>query len=124
MPILIIEDNPMNTKLVRDLLHANGYSTLAAQDATTGLQMARLEKPSLILMDIDLPGMNGLDATRVLKSDPVTAGIPILALTAYAMKGDEKKALDAGCDAYMSKPIDIRQFMNRVRILLGLGDEE
>lgn len=117
MTILIIEDNPMNTKLVRDLLQSGGYKTLEAQDASSGLEMARREKPDLILMDIELPGMDGLEATRILKNDPVTAGIPVLAVTAYAMKGDAEKALDAGCDGYVSKPIDIHQFIKQVRRL-------
>ncbi|OAT85179.1 response regulator [Desulfotomaculum copahuensis] len=118
MTILIIEDNPINTKLVRDLLQAGGYTTLEAQDASTGLEIARREKPDLILMDIQLPGMDGLEATRILKADPATAGIPVLAVTAYAMKGDAEKALDAGCDGYVTKPIEIHHFIKKVRSLL------
>lgn len=121
MTVLIIEDNALNHKLVRDLLRAAGYRTLEAQNAADGLELARREKPDLILMDIELPGMDGLEATRILKADPVTAGIPVLAVTAYAMKGDEEKALAAGCDAYMAKPIEIRRFLEMVRHLLNKG---
>lgn len=119
--ILIIEDNPMNTKLVRDLLQASGYRTLEVETAPAGLEVARRERPDLILMDIELPGVDGLEATRMLKSDPLTRDIPVIAVTAYAMKGDREKALAAGCDDYVSKPIDIRFLLERVRALLDRG---
>ncbi|MGB9803452.1 MAG: response regulator [Desulfofundulus sp.] len=117
--ILIIEDNPLNTKLVRDILQSQGYETREAATATQGLEMVRRERPDLILMDIELPGMDGLQATRVLKEDPATRDIPVLAVTAYAMKGDAEKALAAGCDGYISKPIQLKDFIDRVKAFLG-----
>ena len=112
--ILVIEDDDMNRKLVRTLLEIGGYEIMEARDAETGLELAGAQKPDLILMDIQLPGMDGLDATRLLKQDPATAGIPVVALTSYAMQGDEEKALDAGCAGYMSKPIDTRKFLQEL----------
>lgn len=108
--ILIIEDNPLNLELTRDLLEAAGFSVLTAEAAEEGVQLARRMHPDLVLMDISLPGMDGLEATRALKSDPVTGSIPVLALTAHAMKGDEERAHDAGCAGYLTKPIDTRSF--------------
>lgn len=108
--ILIIEDNPMNLELTRDLLEAAGFSVLTAEAAEEGVQLARRMHPDLVLMDISLPGMDGLEATRALKADPVTGSIPVLALTAHAMKGDEERARDAGCVGYLTKPIDTRSF--------------
>ncbi|MEW5762232.1 MAG: response regulator [Bacillota bacterium] len=117
--ILIVEDNPLNAKLVRDILQAHGYKTKEAATAADGLEMVRQERPDLILMDIDLPGMDGLEATRALKADPATRDIPVLAVTAYAMRGDAEKALAAGCDDYISKPIQLKEFLSRVKLLLG-----
>jgi CheY-like chemotaxis protein len=108
--ILIIDDNPMNLELVSDLLEVNGFEVLQANDALTGIDIAKQEKPDLILMDIQLPGMDGLTATKILRAEPATKTIPIVALTAHAMKGDEKKVLYAGCVGYISKPIDTRAF--------------
>jgi CheY-like chemotaxis protein len=105
-PILIVDDNPLNLKLARVVLAAAGYGVLTAVNAEDALALLESGKPRLILMDLQLPGMDGLELTRRLKSDPERCEIVIVALTAYAMKGDEDKALLAGCDAYMSKPID------------------
>ena len=95
--ILVVEDNEMNLKLVRSLLQLGKYRVIEAGDAEKGIQLARDQRPLLILMDIQLPGMDGLSATRLLKEDPELKAIPILALTSYAMQGDEEKAIDAGC---------------------------
>jgi len=108
--ILIIEDNPLNLELASDLLEVAGYIVLRADAAEEGLQLARASKPDLVLMDVSLPGMDGLAATAALKKDPVTARIPVVALTAHAMKGDEEKAMSAGCAGYLTKPIDTRAF--------------
>ena len=112
--ILIVEDDPKNLKLVRDLLQASGYEAIEATDGSQGVEMARTKKPDLILMDIQMPVMDGLDATKILKKDEATKGIPIIALTAYAMKGDEEKMREAGCDGYIPKPIDIKAFLKKV----------
>ena len=108
--ILVIEDNPLNMELVTDLLEVAGYSVFASPDAETGLSIADKEQPDIILMDISLPGTDGLKATQMLKQHPGTQAIPIIALTAHAMKGDEQRALDAGCAGYITKPIDTRGF--------------
>jgi CheY-like chemotaxis protein len=107
-PILIVDDNPVNMKLIRILLIGEGYDARTASDAVEALEVLKEFSPRLILMDIQLPGMDGLELTRRLKADPVTRDIKILGLTAYAMKGDEEKILAAGCDGYVSKPIDTR----------------
>lgn len=107
--ILVIEDNPLNRELVTDVLEASRYRVTTASTAEEGIRVARECLPDLILMDISLPGMDGLAATRVLKADPVTSRLPIIALTAHAMRGDEAIALEAGCDAYLSKPVDTRK---------------
>jgi len=113
-PILIVEDNPINLKLVQVLLSKEGYEVKVATDAEEALIILKDFHPVIILMDIQLPGMNGLQLTRMLKKNPLTKDILILALTAYAMKGDEEKALSAGCDNYITKPIDIRNLVNMV----------
>ena len=107
-PILIVDDNPVNLKLVRVLLAGEGYDARTAGDAEEALETLREFHPKLILMDIQLPGMDGLELTKHLKGNPATRDMVILALTAYAMKGDDKKMLDAGCDGYIAKPIDTR----------------
>lgn len=112
--ILVVEDNAMNMELTCDLLEVAGYRVLQAVTAETGLPMARAEKPDLILMDIALPGMNGMEATRMLKADPQTRAIPIVALTASAMRSDEQRALEAGCLGVIQKPLDTRAFAARV----------
>jgi two-component system cell cycle response regulator DivK len=103
--ILVVEDNPANMKLASLLLRNAGHVALCAVDAETGLTLARAEQPDLILMDIQLPGMDGLTATAILKADPATARIPIIALTAMAMKEDREKTAAAGCDGYIAKPL-------------------
>jgi len=107
-PILIVDDNPANLKLARVLLTGEGYEVRTAADAEEALRVLQGFRPRLILMDLQMPGMDGFDLTRRLKGDPATQGMLILALTAYAMKGDEEKALAAGCDGYVPKPIDTR----------------
>ncbi len=112
--ILIVEDNPMNLELATDLLEASGYVIIQAGTAEEGIKLASAEFSDLILMDIGLPGMDGLEATGVLKQDPTTKDIPVIAMTAHAMKGDEEKALTAGCAGYITKPIDTREFSKTV----------
>ena len=112
--ILVVEDNKLNMKLVRGLIKIGKYRMLEAMDAETGIQLIREERPDLVLMDIQLPGMDGLSATEVIKADPDLKDIPIVALTSYAMQGDKEKALAAGCSGYIAKPIDTRQFLETV----------
>lgn len=112
--ILIVEDDEKNLKLFRDLLQVSGYTTLEATDGEQGVELAREEKPDLMLMDIQMPVMDGLEATKLLKNDDVTKDIPIVALTAYAMQGDEEKMREAGFDGYISKPIDIKGFLKKI----------
>ncbi|HXB55916.1 MAG TPA: response regulator [Vicinamibacteria bacterium] len=107
-PILIVDDNPANLKLARVVLSREGYEVRTAADAEDALVALRTFRPRLILMDLQLPGMDGFELTRRLKADPARSGVVILALTAYAMKGDEEKARAAGCDGYIAKPIDTR----------------
>jgi CheY-like chemotaxis protein len=108
--ILIIEDNPLNLELARDILEDAGYVVYTAVSAEKGIQLAHSVMPDLILMDVSLPGMDGLSATRLLTNDPETAKIPIVFLTAHAMHGDKEKAIAAGCKGYLTKPIDTRTF--------------
>ena len=117
--ILIVEDNPANMKLTTLLVRKAGYIALCAVDAETGLTLARAEQPQLILMDIQLPGMDGLAATRLLKKDPLTAAIPIIALTAMAMKDDQEKTKVAGCDAYIAKPLRYAELYAAIDTLLS-----
>ncbi|MGE3714486.1 MAG: response regulator [Alphaproteobacteria bacterium] len=117
--ILIVEDNDLNLKLFRDLLTAHGYETIETKEGMEAISLARSEKPDLILMDIQLPEISGLDVTLRLKSDAAVASIPIVAVTAFAMKDDEEKIMEAGCEAYISKPISIISFLNTVRRFLG-----
>ena len=117
--ILIIEDNSANMKLALLLLHNAGHTTLCAVDAETGLTIARSELPDLVLMDIQLPGMDGLAATALLKQDPATAAIPVIALTAMAMKADREKSLLAGCDAYIAKPLRYKELYAAIDLLLA-----
>ena len=107
--ILIVEDNPQNMRLIEMTLSAKGYTLLKATDGEEALDVARREQPDLIIMDIQLPKMSGLDVTRRLRSNPTFNHVPIIAITAYAMRGDEEQALNAGCDAYLTKPINTRQ---------------
>jgi two-component system, cell cycle response regulator DivK len=109
--ILIIEDNAINMTLAIFLLQSAGHTVLSARDAEAGLTLARSERPDLILMDIQLPGMDGLEATGVLKRDQATRAIPVVALTALAMKGDEERIRAAGCDGYVAKPMRYQEFL-------------
>ena len=120
--VLVIEDNPANLKLATLLLKNAGHTVLSAVDAETGLTQARAEQPDLILMDIQLPGMDGLAATTLLKKDPETAAIPIIALTAMAMKEDQQKTFEAGCDAYITKPLRYKDLYEAILRLLAPPD--
>lgn len=117
--VLVVEDNPANRKLVTLLLERVGYRVLQADDAREGVVCARERHPDLILMDIQMPGMDGLEATRLLKLDKSTRDIKVIALTAFAMKGDEERMLAAGCDGYIAKPIEYRLFLAEVARLLA-----
>jgi two-component system, cell cycle response regulator DivK len=119
--ILIVEDNEKNRKLVRDVLQFKGYRTLDAETAEIGLSLAREARPELILMDIQLPGMNGIDALAHLRADADTRHIPVVAVTASAMMHDRQKILAAGFDAYQSKPIDVKGFLTLVADVLRAG---
>ncbi|MDQ6690241.1 MAG: response regulator [Gemmatimonadota bacterium] len=109
--VLIVEDNPANMTLATFLLQSAGHTVLGARDAEIGLALAREEQPDLILMDIQLPGMDGLEATALLKNDEATRAIPVIALTALAMKGDEERIRTAGCDGYIAKPLAYKDFL-------------
>ena len=121
-PILIVDDNPLNLKLARVLLSGEGYVVSTAADAEEALAAIERARPRLILMDLQLPGMDGLQLTRQLKADPDTRDIVILAITAYAMKGDEDKARAAGCDGYITKPIDTRTLPSLVADCLARAE--
>ena len=108
--ILVIEDNPLNLELVRALLEAQGYEVIDSGNAEEGIARAKTEQPRLIFIDLRLPGTDGLAATQLLKADAATRHIPVVALTAHAMKGDDERAMEAGCDGYLTKPIDTRSF--------------
>jgi two-component system cell cycle response regulator DivK len=112
--VLVVEDNATNMTLALFLLKSVGHTVLSATDAEAGLALARAEQPELILMDIQLPGMDGLQATVLLKGDPATRGIPVIALTALAMKGDEARIRTAGCDGYIAKPMRYGDFLKTV----------
>lgn len=116
--ILIIEDNDKNLKLVRDVLQFNGYKTAEAMTAEDGLVLARSRHPALILLDIQLPGMDGFAALRQLRADPITTSTPVMAVTASAMEQDRQKILAAGFDGYMTKPINVKQFIEEIRVVL------
>jgi two-component system cell cycle response regulator DivK len=117
--ILVVEDNVANMKLAALLLRNAGHQVLAAADAESGLAAARAERPDLVLMDLQLPGMDGLAATALLKADPATAAIPVIALTALAMKDDRARSLAAGCDGYIAKPLRYRELYALIDALLG-----
>jgi two-component system cell cycle response regulator DivK len=116
--ILIVEDEPRNLKLLRDLLQRFGYEILEASDGEQGVKSAGEKMPDLILMDIMMPKMDGLEATRIIKADTKTKHIPIIALTSYAMKGDREKTIEAGCDGYIAKPIDIKEVLKTIETYL------
>jgi two-component system cell cycle response regulator DivK len=116
--VLIVEDNDLNMKLFNDLLEAHGYRTLQTKDGVEALRMARQHRPDLILMDIQLPEVSGLEVTKWLKEDDDLRSIPIIAVTAFAMKGDEEKIREGGCEAYIAKPISVASFMSTVERFL------
>jgi two-component system cell cycle response regulator DivK len=117
--ILIVEDNDLNMKLLHDLLEAKGYATLQTKDGREALRLARQHRPDLILMDIQLPEVSGLEVTRWIKADDDLTTIPIIAVTAFAMKGDEEKIREGGCEAYIAKPISVTNFLQTVRRFLN-----
>ena len=117
--VLIVEDNELNMKLLNDLLQANGYDTLQASDGFEAMELTRNRRPDLVLMDIQLPNISGLEVIRQLKGDDDTAHIPVIAVTAFAMKGDEEKFSDGGCDGYIAKPISVPAFLETVAAFLN-----
>jgi two-component system cell cycle response regulator DivK len=121
--VLVVEDNPANLTLATFLLESAGHTVLSATNAETGLTMARDQQPNLILMDIQLPGMDGLEATVLLKGDNATRDIPVIALTALAMKGDEERIRAAGCDGYIAKPMRYQEFLSAIAAQLSTDTE-
>ena len=117
--VLIVEDNELNMKLFHDLLEAHGYQTVGTRNGIEALDLARKHKPDLILMDIQLPEVSGLEVTKWLKDDPELKPIPVVAVTAFAMKGDEERIREGGCEAYLSKPISVGKFIETIRHFLG-----
>ncbi|MCC7267664.1 MAG: response regulator [Caulobacteraceae bacterium] len=117
--VLIVEDNELNMKLFHDLLDAQGYETLQTREGLQALSMAREHRPDLILMDIQLPEISGLEVTKWLKEDDDLSAIPVVAVTAFAMKGDEERIREGGCEAYLSKPISVTLFLDTIKRLLG-----
>ncbi len=117
--VLYIEDNPQNMRLVRKILKHAGYEVLEAEDGLSGLKVAQENHPDLILMDINLPDMDGLQVTAELKKNPAVASIPVIALTANAMVGDREKALEAGCDGYLPKPINRQELLTTISEFIG-----
>ncbi len=117
--VLIVEDNELNMRLFNDLLEAFGYKTVKTRDGRQAVPLAQAHMPDLIVMDIQLPGMSGLEITETLKGDAALKSIPIVAVTAFAMRGDEQKIRDRGCEAYLSKPISVTSFLETVRRFIG-----
>ena len=117
--VLIVEDNELNMKLFHDLLEAHGYKILQTKDGIEALRLAREQRPDLILMDIQLPEVSGLEVTKWLKEDDELRTIPVIAVTAFAMKGDEERIREGGCEAYISKPISVTSFLKTVERYLG-----
>lgn len=117
--ILIVEDNELNMKLFHDLLEVHGYTTLQTKDGREALQLAREHRPDLILMDIQLPEVSGLEVTKWIKADDELKSIPVIAVTAFAMKGDEEKIRSGGCEAYIAKPISVNSFLQTIQTVLG-----
>jgi CheY-like chemotaxis protein len=120
--LLLVEDNEMNRDAISRLLERRGFTVITAEDGEEGVQACRESLPDLVLMDLGLPGMDGFEATRQIKADPCTAGIPVLALTARALASDRQAALAAGCDDYDTKPVDLGRLVGKVRVLLGLDE--
>jgi len=119
--VLIVEDNELNMKLFHDLLQANGYQTVQTRSGMEAMPLARQHRPDLILMDIQLPEVSGLEVTKWLKDDEELKAIPVVAVTAFAMKGDEERIRAGGCEAYISKPISVAKFLETMRSFLGPG---
>src|SRR3982750_1565630 len=117
--VLIVEDNELNMKLFHDLLDAHGYKTIQTRDGLEALDLARKHRPDLILMDIQLPEVSGLEVTKWLKEDETLKAIPVIAVTAFAMKGDEEKIREGGCEAFFSKPISVTSFLDTVSRFIG-----
>ena len=120
--VLIVEDNEVNRKMLSRRLSKRDYDILIAGDGAEGVAVAKSEQPDIILMDMSLPVMHGWDATRALKADPETSGIPIIAITAHAMSGDREKALEAGCNDFDTKPYDLPRLLGKMEALLGTGE--
>jgi two-component system cell cycle response regulator DivK len=117
--VLIVEDNELNMKLFHDLLHAHGYRTIQTRNGLDALILARTHRPDLVLMDIQLPEVSGLEVVKWLKDDDELRAIPIIAVTAFAMKGDEERIRSGGCEAYISKPISVLMFLDTIRRFIG-----
>jgi len=117
--ILVVEDNELNMKLLNDVLEAHGYDVISTGRGEVAIEWAEQYRPDLILMDLQLPDLSGLEATQRLKANGETRGIPVIAVTAFAMAGDERRALDHGCDAYVAKPIVLREFLNLIADFIG-----
>ncbi len=122
--VLIVEDNELNMKLFRDLLEAHGYATVQTREGLQALDLAREHRPDLILMDIQLPEVSGLEITKWLKDDEELKSIPVIAVTAFAMKGDEQKIREGGCEAYIAKPISVAHFVEMVQRFIGRAAAE
>jgi two-component system, cell cycle response regulator DivK len=122
--VLIVEDNELNMKLFHDLLEAHGYEVVGTRSGMEALELARSYRPDLILMDIQLPEVSGLEVTKWIKADPELHQIPVVAVTAFAMNGDEERIRQGGCEAYLSKPISIAKFMETVRHFLSRREAE
>lgn len=120
--ILVIEDHEDNRRIMRDLLNSGGYEVIEAVDGLAGVAMAAAHAPDLIIMDIQLPGIDGYEATRRIKADPKLRETPIIAVTSYALSGDDRKAFEAGCDAYLAKPFSPRKLLAKVRELIPSRD--
>jgi two-component system, cell cycle response regulator DivK len=117
--VLIVEDNDLNMKLFNDLLEAHGYATLKSRSGLEGFDLARQHHPDLVLMDIQLPEVSGIDIIKLLKEDEHLRPIPVIAITAFAMKGDEERIRESGCEGYLSKPISVAKFIETVRSFIG-----
>lgn len=117
--VLIVEDNELNMKLFHDLLEAHGYKTLQTKDGMEALELARKHHPNLVLMDIQLPEVSGLEVTKWIKEDEELKSIPVIAVTAFAMKGDEEKIREGGCEAYIAKPISVSNFIEVIEKVIG-----